>query len=464
MRKRKSKEHPFSGFYPTCLLIYRLLQMLPVWKDSTIEKHIGSLQIMSKNQLQEQVILFRCKQIATMLVILMGAIGLWMMLTAKDMLQWKQNGSGITIMRNTYGQLASEEQLLVTVNGNETTEVKLEVQPRQYTKKELGVKIQEAMDYVEEHLKGENDSLDRVWKSLYLPTELPDNPIEVRWTSDAYDLIHTDGTVCSDNLKAPAVVCLTAKFSYEEEEKKVTYPVCVVSPEKTAKEKTIAKITGEIQQQEKNSREKQEFTIPNHIGNALISKKDDSKNNNGIIIIIGLIIGALLFTKQQEELKQQVKERESKLRLGYPELVRQLSLLIGSGITMKGAFQKLENKYLKLRDSGGEIQPVYEEIIIANRQMEQGISQMEALEQWGKRIGLTMYRKLANLLMQNASMGNAGLVSLLEQEELTAMEQRRQLAKKMGEEASTKLLFPMIMLLAVTIMLILLPALIRFQM
>lgn len=464
MQKIKSKGHPLFRFYPFCLLIYKLLQRLPVWKDSAIEKHMGSLQIMSKNQLQEQVTLFRCKQIATVLVILMGTIGLWMMLTAKDMLQWKQNGSGITIQRNTYGQLASEEQLLVTVDGNETTEVELEVQPRQYTKKELRVKFQEAMDYVEEHLKGENDSLDRVWKPLYLPTELPDNPIEIRWASDSFDLIRTDGTVFSETLKSPAVVCLTAKFSYEEEEKKVTYPVCVVSPEKTAREEAVAEVTGEIQQQEKKSREKEAFTIPNRIGDAVIDKKDDSKNNNGIVIIIGLIIGILLFAKQQEELKQQVKKRECKLRLEYPELVRQLGLLIGSGVTMKGAFQKLEDKYRKFRDSGGEIQPVYEEILIANRQMEQGISQMEALEQWGKRIGLTMYRKLANLLMQNASMGNAGLVSLLEQEELTAMEQRRQLAKKMGEEASTKLLLPMVVLLVVTIMLILLPALIGFQM
>ena len=43
-----------------------------------------------------------------------------------------------------------------------------------------------------------------------------------------------------------------------------------------------------------------------------------------------------------------------------------------------------------------------------------------------------------------------------------AMEDRRQLAKKMGEEAGTRLLFPMILMLLVVLVILIVPAVLSF--
>jgi hypothetical protein len=52
----------------------------------------------------------------------------------------------------------------------------------------------------------------------------------------------------------------------------------------------------------------------------------------------------------------------------------------------------------------------------------------------------------------------------LEQESETAFAERRLLAKRLGEEAGTKLLFPMIMMLGMVIVIIIVPAMQGFSM
>jgi hypothetical protein len=54
------------------------------------------------------------------------------------------------------------------------------------------------------------------------------------------------------------------------------------------------------------------------------------------------------------------------------------------------------------------------------------------------------------------------MVSLLEQEERNAMNERINLAKKRGEEAGTKLLGPMILLLLIVMLMIMIPAFLSF--
>ena len=51
------------------------------------------------------------------------------------------------------------------------------------------------------------------------------------------------------------------------------------------------------------------------------------------------------------------------------------------------------------------------------------------------------------------------MVELMEREDMEAFEMRKALARKAGEEASTKLLFPMIGMLGIVIVILVVPAL-----
>lgn len=72
------------------------------------------------------------------------------------------------------------------------------------------------------------------------------------------------------------------------------------------------------------------------------------------------------------------------------------------------------------------------------------------------------YRKLSLLLITHLKIGNGQLLKFLDSEEISAREEKRQMARKLGEEASVKLLFPMLLQLLVVMFLILIPAYIDF--
>ena len=92
------------------------------------------------------------------------------------------------------------------------------------------------------------------------------------------------------------------------------------------------------------------------------------------------------------------------------------------------------------------------------REMESGVSELDAYEHFGQRCGLLSYSRFCSLLSQNLRKGNRELLSALRQEAEEAFENRRNIARKMGEEAGTRLLFPMIIMLAVTMVIIIIPA------
>ena len=109
-------------------------------------------------------------------------------------------------------------------------------------------------------------------------------------------------------------------------------------------------------------------------------------------------------------------------------------------------------------------QPVYDEMILTYREIESGMGEARAYERFGERCGLRQYRKFSNLLAQNLKKGTRGLSALLEEEAENAFEERKSQARKYGEEAGTKLLLPMMLMFGIVVVIIIVPAIISFQM
>ena len=91
-------------------------------------------------------------------------------------------------------------------------------------------------------------------------------------------------------------------------------------------------------------------------------------------------------------------------------------------------------------------------------EMENGISEARAYERFGKRCRLLPYMRLSGVLVQNLQKGAKGALVLLEQEALAAFAERKETAKKRGEEAGTKLLLPMFGLLGIVLVIVMAPA------
>ena len=152
------------------------------------------------------------------------------------------------------------------------------------------------------------------------------------------------------------------------------------------------------------------------------------------------------------------------MAVDYPQIVSKLVLYLGAGVSMRGAFAKIAEAYRSGAMRGGEERYAYEEIVLMCHELDSGISEAAAYTHFGLRCRSRRYTKLCSLLTQNLRRGNDALLAALQEEAQEAGEYRRLLAKQMGEEAGTKLLAPMMIMLTVTLVMIMVPAYIGFQM
>ena len=169
-----------------------------------------------------------------------------------------------------------------------------------------------------------------------------------------------------------------------------------------------------------------------------------------------------LWRGRQEEEKKQRLRKEQLLR-DYPELLGKLTLLLGAGISMRRAMERIAADYERMREKNQtEVRCAYEEVRNTCREMEQGISERAAYERFGERCGLLPYRTFASLLVQNLQNGSQGMQQLLRQEAARAQQQRRDRARVLGEQASTRLLIHMILMLLVVFAILMIPAWLSF--
>ena len=142
----------------------------------------------------------------------------------------------------------------------------------------------------------------------------------------------------------------------------------------------------------------------------------------------------------------------------------EIVLYLGAGMSIRGIFYKLSQDDQRRLQEGGEKRYAYEEIRMLCNEMNSGVPEAKAYLHLGERCRLRQYTKLCALLTQNLRKGNSTILSALQREAEDAYEERKNIARRLGEEAGTKLLLPMIMMLVVTLVIIIVPAYQGFQM
>ena len=128
-------------------------------------------------------------------------------------------------------------------------------------------------------------------------------------------------------------------------------------------------------------------------------------------------------------------------------------------MTLSGAWERIVLNYQhKLECHQTEPEEAYEQMLCSYREMQDGVGELKVYEKFGERCGTPQYRKLSMLIVQNLRKGSSGLRQSLEKEVADAFSLRKNLAKKAGEEAGTKILFPMMLMLCIVMAIILIPA------
>jgi len=170
----------------------------------------------------------------------------------------------------------------------------------------------------------------------------------------------------------------------------------------------------------------------------------------------------LIPAKRFQDGRDKEKKRRQQMMRDYPDIISKFTLLLSTGLTLKKSWEKIVKTYEQQKVRLGS-RYAYEEMVLTYYEMQGGISEKEAYERFGKRCELVCYMKFGALLTQNLKKGSKGLSELLKMESIQAFETRKSMARKLGEEASTKLLLPMFGMLAVVFVMVIVPAFLSIQ-
>ena len=158
------------------------------------------------------------------------------------------------------------------------------------------------------------------------------------------------------------------------------------------------------------------------------------------------------------ERREEENRRKDSIKNEYPEFALKMSMLIRAGFSPKAALTKVGNAYSRRKKAEkGKKVIFYEEILTALREMESGIPETEAYERLGKRCGLMEMIRFCGLMIRNVKRGSMGLADELKEESRRAIQSKREMERKKGEVAGTKLLFPMMLFLLIVMIIILYP-------
>ena len=369
--------------------------------------------------------------------------------------------------------------------------ISITVTEQSYTPEELKQFVRELRQNLATYILGDNKSLDDVRASLLLQSTYGDNPIAVSWMSSDYGLIDADGSVYNEQLKEPVSVLLTAQLSYggrrlpydstqedanemkltEEEAKtdeagvtelELEIPVMLYPKEYTSDEQRLLALKEQLRHRDEDTVQSDRMELPKEVDGYEVRFVERKGQSAQLLWILRVFVTFLLYKQMDKRIGQQVKRREEALLSEYPELVSKLTLLVNAGMTVRGAIARILNLYERQDRKGEKLHPCCEELRITLNEMENGVYEEKAYENLGRRIRLPVYVKLSGLLSQNVRKGSKDLLLLLNKEAKDAFEERKAVARKLGEEAGTKLLLPMMLMLAVVMLLIIVPAFLSY--
>ncbi len=378
--------------------------------------------------------------------------------------EWLLRDTKSVITRNAHGEGDKIEEYEVTIEGElEEEPFQIEVEEQEYTRTELKKIFQEVSDKLDKVILRDNESFDRVEKDLNLVTYLEDYPIQIEWQMDSYSVLNVYGEIQEEHLVPEGtLVELRGTISYKEESFLYSRHVRVYPLTREGKDKLLYEIKQHIEQQEKDTRHKTAFALPENINGMELKWSQKRQHKWVYVLLAGSVFSIYLVYREHEKMRQSIKRRREELIRDYPGMVSKFTMLLGTGTTVRNAWEKIVQNYEDQKQAIGS-KAVYEEMAVTIREMQGGISEAEAYERFGKRCGVTVYVKFGTMLSQNLRKGSRGISEILRMEAIQSFENRKNTAKRLGEEAGTKLLLPMLGMLAVVFMIVMVPAFLSMQ-
>lgn len=405
---------------------------------------------------------------------------------------------GFRLPRSSYG--GQKQYITLEVSGlTEDTSVPLDitVSPKRYTEEEADAVFREIYDQLEELVVAEGESFANLQHDLHLMTKLPKYGVQLSWdfypeldpamaeqreAARAYyrkyrHLMDSDGTLHNETLPPGTVVTGYLSLimstdivpkSAEGETKylKTQYHsapyriyVGIVPRELSRYESLLLQLQQAITAEDEGSLGENMLSLPTEIDGQRIYYSEHEDRSYLLLPLLGVIAAMAIYMRQGQARRTEKKQREALLMLDYSELVSKLMVYIGAGLTVRNALETISQHFDALIARGiKEDRPLYQELRTMVIQFRRNMPESEIYLSFGRRVNLKPYTKLVSLIEQNRMNGARNLRAMLELEMEDAFEQRKTTARRLGEEAGTKLLLPLFIMLGIVMIIVIVPA------
>ncbi|MCH5344968.1 MAG: hypothetical protein J1E64_13115 [Acetatifactor sp.] len=430
------------------------IQRLPLFSNRQVAKDLERLH--PGENVERLCAQYYVKKLGLSLLLFLVGTLLGAALYAKEQNERILDNFG-SVARGSYRETAKELEVGASIEAAEVEQTfHIRVGAQMLTKEQANEIYASFREELMKAIVGKNSSLQEVTEDLNLVECLDEYPFSVEWKSGRPELVSSTGSVTE--VEESSEVILSAVVSYENMEWQEEISVRLTPPVLSPEEQLHKELEELLVLSEQADRRQEVWTLPGSWNGQQIVWTQIVEDNSILLWGAVFAVAVLIYFLADKDLHDKLESRKQRMKRDYPDLVQKLVLYLGAGMTVRGAFTKIAGEYEQSKSKGKPESFVYEEMLYTCRELQAGISEGAAYEHFGRRTGLQEYIRLSTLLQQNLKKGNSTLLVRLREEADKSSLERIQSSRKLGEEAVTKLLVPMVMMLLVVMVMIMLPA------
>src|SRR5690606_37976764 len=179
--------------------------------------------------------------------------------------------------------------------------------------------------------------------------------------------------------------------------------------------------------------------------------------NENAIAIIAVVIAVVMVLQLYQGTKNALAQRKRAMLMELPKLLTQLTLLVGAGDSVQQSFVK------SMKNKQNSKHPLYVEWNQAVFELSNGASFGTVVEKLNRNCALQQMSMLTTILLLNYRKGGEHFINSVQELNMSLWESHKTIARLKGEEASSKMIFPLVGILFLLMVLVVAPAIFMMQ-
>ena len=174
------------------------------------------------------------------------------------------------------------------------------------------------------------------------------------------------------------------------------------------------------------------------------------KNDGLIMMVLGFAAAAAVFYYYSNSFDGRIEKLNFIYMRDFPGAISTIALLVNAGMFLRDAWKQV---------AYSSDEPLYMQMRIVVDDMNNGVSEADAIFAFANRCSTKEIRKFATLITQAIEKGGSDLTDSLTKQAGLLMNEKRQLTLQQGEKASSKLMIPIVLIFVGILIIIMLPIL-----